>query len=115
MAKKTTTAAKSHKTPGKRAAEAAKPHVENAPPGSAAPARSHSKSKSTWAWEALAGIIGEKCFSADDFTHTEVGRWWFDIMAPSDKYRWKAGSAERSAATPDDARDAILGALANQN
>jgi len=80
---------------------------------SASVPRQKSSAKRGWGWEALPGIIGEKCFQSDDFTHTEVARWWYDMMASGEqKYRWKAGSRENASDNPSDAREAVLSALA---
>jgi hypothetical protein len=111
MAKKST-ATEKKKSVEKR--ESQNPTARKTNPETASPStRSVTRSKSIWSWEVLAGVIGEKCYRSDDFTHTEVGRWWYDIMASTQKYRCKAGNVEKSAATPDDAREAVLSALTN--
>ena len=57
-------------------------------------------------------MIGEKCFRAADSMRQEVARWWYDPQEATRKFRWKAGSSDGHNASPADAREKILEALA---
>jgi len=92
--------------PKSRAMKPAAPAAKPRRIASAAPA---------WSWAALAGIIGEQCFRTGDAHPEEVARWWYDLMAPAHKYRWKVGSIEKASASAEEARTAILSALAARN
>jgi hypothetical protein len=85
------------------------------PAARAAKPRRNASAAPSWTWAALTGIIGEQCFRTGDAHPEEVARWWYDFMAPVHKYRWRVGSIEKASASAEEARTAILSALASRD